>query len=85
MIEDADGIQLLGGKWLCRVEHLLVVIDDTGHHGPTISAIRCLTDVFKDGVGLIAVPQTELEEDQHADLLKTKLEDLGVDLPTHGS
>jgi hypothetical protein len=67
-IADADGVLLLGGKWSCCIEHLLVVLNDAGCHGLTTSANRCLTDVFEEGAGLIAVPQTELDEDQCADL-----------------
>jgi hypothetical protein len=56
-------VLLLGGKWSSCVEHSLVVLDDACRHGLTIITIRCLMDLFKDSVGLIAVSRTKLDKD----------------------
>jgi hypothetical protein len=38
-IADADGVLLLGGEWLCCVEHSLVVLDNACCQGLTISPL----------------------------------------------
>ncbi len=57
MVVHADGIPLLGSKRTCHVEHTLVIFNDARSYGLNVGASRCLPDVLKDSVGLVAVPR----------------------------
>jgi hypothetical protein len=76
----ADGTVLLHGKWPCRIEHALVLLDDACRHRLAVGGSQCLADVLKlkDRVGLVTEPWAELCEDQCVDLAKTKTDDLDL-------
>ncbi len=79
LVADAHCVVHLSGERAGGVQHPLIVFDSRGSNHLPVGSDRCLADVLKGGMGLIAVPQAQLLENALADLLEPELQNLHVD------
>jgi hypothetical protein len=68
-----NGVMLLGGEWPCRIQHTLIILDDSSGRGLSIGASQRLSNVLQGCIWLIAVVGTQLCNDTCADLPEAKL------------
>ena len=72
-VAHTNGETILGGKGPCRVQHTLIIFDDSSGHGLSVGVSRRLSNVLQGCMWLIAVVGAQLCKDTCADLPEAKL------------